>query len=142
MKYGTHQANSGQVLPGQSKTWTISKPASGAWFYHCSADTLNGIWEHIASGMYSGTVVHPLGEQPAKEFYMVFGQLFNTADKGLFNGTKGAVGSFSIVKINILNDQPDLMLTNGMAFKYVPINRPNSKDSAQRKCNSLQSEAR
>ena len=86
--------------------------------------------------------VHPLGEQPAKEFYMVFGQLFNTADKGLFNGTKGAVGSFSIVKINILNDQPDLMLTNGMAFKYVPINRPNSKDSAQRKCNSLQSEAR
>ena len=42
--------------------------------------------------------VHPLGEQPAKEFYMVFGQLFNTADKGLFKGTNGTVGSFDIAK--------------------------------------------
>jgi nitrite reductase (NO-forming) len=68
--------------------------------------------------MYGGTVVHPLGETPAKEFYMVFGQLFNTADKGLFKGTNGTVGSFDIAKF--ANDQPDLMLTNGMAFKYVP----------------------
>jgi nitrite reductase (NO-forming) len=118
MGYGTNEANSGPVQAGQSKTWTIHNPAPGAWFYHCSADALNGIWEHISNGMYGGTVVHPLGEQPAKEFYMVFGQLFNTADKGLFNGTKGAVGSFSIGKF--LADQPDLMLTNGMAFKYTP----------------------
>jgi len=118
MGYGTHQANSGAVAPGQSKTWTINNPAPGAWFYHCSADALNGIWEHISNGMYGGTVVHPTGEQPAKEFYMVFGQLFNTADKGLFKGTSGTVGSFDITKF--VNDQPDLILTNGMAHKYVP----------------------
>jgi nitrite reductase (NO-forming) len=118
MGYGTDQANSGPVQPGQSKTWTIHNPAPGAWYYHCSADALNGIWEHISNGMYGGTVVHPLGETPAKEFYMVFGQLFNTADKGLFKGTNGTVGSFDIAKF--VNDQPDLILTNGMAHKYVP----------------------
>jgi nitrite reductase (NO-forming) len=118
MGYGTNQANSGPLGPGQSKTWTINNPAPGAWFYHCSADALNGIWEHISNGMYGGTVVHPTGEQPAKEFYMVFGQLFNTADKGLFKGTNGTVGSFDIGKF--ANDQPDLILTNGMAHKYVP----------------------
>jgi nitrite reductase (NO-forming) len=118
MGYGASQANSGPVQPGKSFTWTINKPAPGAWFYHCSADALNGIWEHISNGMYGGTVVHPLGETPAKEFYMVFGQLFNTADQGLFNGTKGKVGSFDLKKF--IADQPDLMLTNGMAFKYTP----------------------
>ena len=118
MGYGTHQANSGPVQPGQSKTWMINNPAPGAWFYHCSADALMGIWEHIASGMYGGTVVHPTGEQPAKEFYMVFGQLFSTKDQGLFNGTKGATGSFDLKAF--ISDQPDLMLTNGMAHKYVP----------------------
>jgi nitrite reductase (NO-forming) len=118
MGYGTHQANSGPVQPGKSFTWTINNPAPGAWFYHCSADALMGIWEHIASGMYGGTVVHPLGETPAKEFYMVFGQLFSTKDQGLFNGTKGATGSFDLKAF--ISDQPDLMLTNGMAHKYVP----------------------
>jgi nitrite reductase (NO-forming) len=121
MGYGTNQANSGPLNPGQSKTWTINTPAPGAWFYHCSADALNGIWEHISNGMYGGTVVHPLVEQPAKEFYMVFGQLFNTADKGLFKGAGGAsapAGSFDITKF--ATDQPDLILTNGMAHKYVP----------------------
>jgi hypothetical protein len=71
--------------------------------------------------MYGGTAVHPLMEQPAKEFYMVFGQLFNTADKGLFKGAGGASaapGSFDITKF--ATDQPDLILTNGMAHKYVP----------------------
>ncbi|MFZ0893627.1 MAG: hypothetical protein WBE34_21020 [Candidatus Nitrosopolaris sp.] len=47
---------------------------------------------------------------------MVFGQLFNTSDKGLFKGTNGTIGSFDIAKL--ANDQPDLMLTIGMAFKY------------------------
>jgi nitrite reductase (NO-forming) len=118
MGYGANEANSGPVQPGQSKTWIIHNPAPGAWFYHCSADALNGIWEHISNGMYGGTVVHPTNETPAKEFYMVFGQLFNSADKGLFKGSGGAVGSFDIAKF--ANDQPDLMLTNGMAFKYTP----------------------
>ena len=66
--------------------------------------------------------VHPLSEQRAKEFYMVFGQLFtnNThpdAWDGLFVKAPG-VGLFSFAKF--LNDQPDLILTNGMAFKYLP----------------------
>ncbi|HEV2876011.1 MAG TPA: hypothetical protein VGW09_01920 [Nitrososphaeraceae archaeon] len=46
--------------------------------YHCGADGLNGVWEHIANGMYGAIVVHPQNERPAKEFYMTFSELYNT----------------------------------------------------------------
>jgi nitrite reductase (NO-forming) len=116
--FGATKANSGPVKAGESKTWSLQGVDAGVFFYHCSADALNGIWEHIASGMYGGIVVHPQNEQPAKEFYMVFGENYNSADKGLFIGTNGKTGSFNMTKF--VNDQPDLSLTNGMAFKYVP----------------------
>ena len=115
--FGADKANSGPVKPGESKTWTLQGVYSGAFFYHCSADALNGIWEHIANGMYGGIVVHPTNEQPAKEFYVAYGEIYNTQDKGLFKAVNGT-GSFDIAKF--VADQPDLELTNGMAFKYVP----------------------
>ena len=31
----------------------------GVLLYHCGADGLNGVWEHIANGMYGVIVVHP-----------------------------------------------------------------------------------
>ena len=116
--FGATKANSGPVKPGESKTWSLQGTYAGAFFYHCSADALNGIWEHIANGMYGGIIVHPQNEQPAKEFYVAFGENYNNADQGLFKGTNGKTGAFDIAKF--VNDQPDLVLTNGMAFKYVP----------------------
>ena len=115
--FGPDKANSGSVKPGESKTWTLKAVNPGVFFYHCSGDSLNGIWEHIANGMYGGIVVHPSNEEKAKEFYLVFGELYNSADKGVFVGTNGT-GSFDVAKL--LSDQPDLVLTNGMAHKYVP----------------------
>jgi nitrite reductase (NO-forming) len=115
--FGADKANSGPVKPGESKTWTLQGVYAGAFFYHCSADALNGIWEHIANGMYGGIIVHPTNEKPAKEFYVVYGDLYNTKDKGLFQAVNGT-GSFDIAKF--VSNQPDLILTNGMAFKYVP----------------------
>src|SRR5829696_9002578 len=106
------------VQPGQSVTWTWSPPYAGAFYYHCGADGLNGVWEHIANGMYGALVVHPQNEEPAKEFYLSFGENFNTADKGLFVGTGGKTGTFDLMKF--ASDHPDLILTNGMAHKYVP----------------------
>jgi nitrite reductase (NO-forming) len=115
--FGADKANSGPVKPGESKTWTLQGVYSGVFFYHCSADALNGIWEHIANGMYGGIVVHPTNEKPAKEFYVAFGEIYNTKDKGLFQAVNGT-GSFDIAKF--ATDQADLELTNGMAFKYAP----------------------
>ncbi len=115
--FGADKANSGPVKPGESKTWTLQGVYSGVFFYHCSADALNGIWEHIANGMYGGIVVHPTNEKPAKEFYVVFGEIYNTKDKGLFQAVNGT-GSFDIAKF--ATDQSDLELTNGMAFKFAP----------------------
>jgi nitrite reductase (NO-forming) len=115
--FGASKANSGPVKPGESKTWELQGVYPGAFFYHCSADALNGIWEHIANGMYGGIIVHPTNEKPAKEFYVVFGEIYNTKDQGLFKAVNGT-GSFDIAKF--ATDQSDLELTNGMAFKYVP----------------------
>ena len=76
--FGASKANSGSVNPGESKTWTLKGEFPGVFFYHCSGDGLNGIWEHIANGMYGGIVVHPSTEEKAKEFYMVFGEIYST----------------------------------------------------------------
>ena len=54
----------------------------------------------------------------AKEFYVTFSEIYNNADKGLFKGTNGSIGSFDLGKF--LEAKPDLILTNGMAYKYIP----------------------
>jgi nitrite reductase (NO-forming) len=68
--------------------------------------------------MYGGVVIHPHNEKPAKEFYVSFGEIYNSADQGPFAGSNGTTGSFDLVKL--WTDNPDLVLTNGMAHKYVP----------------------
>jgi nitrite reductase (NO-forming) len=117
---GPSNALSGNVAAGESKTWTLNANTAGAFLYHCGADGLFGVWEHIANGMYGGIVVHATKEKPAKEFYMVFGEIYNSEDTGLFAGdeTPETAGSFDLGKFAA--DQPDLVLTNGMAHKYVP----------------------
>lgn len=115
---GPSQVLSGNVAPGESKTWTLEANSAGAFLYHCGADGLNGVWEHIANGMYGGIVVHPQREAEAKEFYVVFGEIYNDADEGLFAGSGNKTGNFDIAKF--ASYQPDLILTNGMAHKYVP----------------------
>ena len=116
--YGPGKALSGSVKPGESKTWSLTGEFPGVFIYHCGADGLNGIWEHISNGMYGGIVVHPANEEKAKEFYLVFSELYNNADKGPFVGTNGTAGSFDIGKF--ISKNPDLVMTNGMAHKYVP----------------------
>lgn len=115
---GPSNVLSGNIMPGHAKSVVMTAENAGAWMYHCGADGLNGVWEHIANGMYGAVIVHPPKEDKAKEFYLSFGELFNSADKGVFVGTNGTVGSFDIGKF--ITDQPDLILTNGMAHKYVP----------------------
>jgi nitrite reductase (NO-forming) len=117
---GPSQVLSGNVAPGEEKTWTLEANTAGVFFYHCGADGLNGVWEHIANGMYGGIVVHAQKEKPAKEFYVVFGEIYNSEDEGLFAGdaTPDTPGSFDIAKFAY--GSPDLVMTNGMAHKYVP----------------------
>jgi nitrite reductase (NO-forming) len=117
--YGTNKANSGPVKPGETKTWYLQGEIPGFFFYHCSADALNGIWEHIANGMYGGMVVHPTTEEKAKEFYVNYGEIYGNNIPAILSGIKqNATASFDIGKF--LNSANDLELTNGMAFKYVP----------------------
>jgi nitrite reductase (NO-forming) len=115
---GPSKVLSGNIPPGESRHVAVYADNPGAFMYHCGADGLNGVWEHIANGMYGALIVHPQNEKPAKEFYLSFGELFNTADKGLFVGANGTTGTFDLTKF--ATQQPDLILTNGMAHKYAP----------------------
>src|ERR687890_2413290 len=109
---GPSQVLSGNVKPGESKTWTLHANTPGAFIYHCGADGLFGVWEHMANGMNGAIVVHPQNEKPAKEFYLTFGEIYtNVADSS-------KAGSFDLQKF--LNNNETLVLTNGMAHKYVP----------------------
>src|SRR5215210_4743535 len=105
------------VQPGESVTWRWTPTRAGAFYYHCGADGLNGVWEHIANGMYGGVVVHPQDERPAKEFYVVFGEIYTNNAQGLFTPANGT-GTLDLNKF--LAGNPDLIMTNGMAHKYVP----------------------
>ena len=116
---GPTQALSGSIQPGMNKTLEIKAETSGLFVYHCDGDNLNGIWDHIASGMYGGFIVHSKREQPAKEFFISFNEVYNTRDRGFFEGTNNTVGTFDMNKF--LNNDPDLILTNGMAYKYFPF---------------------
>lgn len=115
---GPSQVLSEAVAPGESKTWSFIAETPGAFMYHCDGDNLNGIWEHIATGMYGGIVVRSGEELPAKEFYVVFGELYNTSGDGPFGGAAEETGSFDLDKF--VANTPDLVLTNGMAYRYIP----------------------
>jgi nitrite reductase (NO-forming) len=115
---GPSDVLSGNIAPGETVSWTLTAHNPGAFMYHCGADALNGVWEHVANGMYGAVIIHPEDEEEAKEFYLSFGEIYNSADGGLFVGTNGTVGTFDLGKW--ATDQPDLILTNGMAHKYVP----------------------
>jgi nitrite reductase (NO-forming) len=116
---GPSQSLSGSIPPGTNKTIEIKAEYPGAFVYHCDGDNLNGIWDHIASGMYGGFIVHSKNEKPANEFFISFSEIYNDKDLGFFNGTNNTVGTFDMQKF--LNNTPDLILTNGMAFKYFPF---------------------
>ena len=110
-------ATGSNIQPGESVTWTWTPKRAGAFYYHCGADGLNGVWEHIANGMYGGVVVHPQNERPAKEFYVVFGEIYTNNVQGLFTPANGT-GTLDLNKF--LANNPDIIMTNGMAHKYVP----------------------
>lgn len=115
---GPNQALSGSIQPGMNKILEIKAETSGLFVYHCDGDNLNGIWDHIAGGMYGGFIVHSKNEEPAKEFFISFNEVYNNRDRGFFEGTNNTVGTFDMDKF--LNNDPDLILTNGMAYKYFP----------------------
>lgn len=108
---GNEQVNSGPVMPGGGKkVWTWKAVSAGGFLYHCAGDGLLGVWEHIANGMFGGVIVHPTNEKPAKEFYMVYGDMYYTG-----NDTEK---SFDMNAFMAGNN--NLEVTNGMAFKYAP----------------------
>lgn len=80
--FGPSQALSGVVGAGENKTWTMKVNYPGAFLYHCDGDNLNGMWEHIADGMYGGIVVRSPNEEEhnttAQEFYVAFSEVYDS----------------------------------------------------------------
>lgn len=123
--FGPSEALSGIVKSGENKTWTMRVNYPGAFLYHCDGDNLNGIWEHIADGMYGGMVVRGQSDVPAKEFFVTFSEVYDSnivpqfaSNQSTLEGNDQLPGSFDMSKF--IDKKPDLVLTNGMAFKYIP----------------------
>jgi nitrite reductase (NO-forming) len=109
---GPSQVLSGNIKPGETKSWTLQANTPGAFMYHCGADGLFGVWEHIANGMSGAILVHPQNEKPAKEFYLAFGEIYSDTEDA------SRAGTFDLQKF--LNNNATVVTTNGMAHKYVP----------------------
>lgn len=77
--------------------------------------------------MYGGIVVHPPNEEPSKELYVAFSEVYDTKAHAPFaanhssegDNNSHTAGSFDIEKF--IARKPDLIVTNGMAFRYVPF---------------------
>ncbi len=127
--FGPSHALSGVVRAEENKTWTMKVNYPGAFLYQCDGDNLNGMWEHIADGMYGGIVVRPPNEEPAREFHVAFSEVYDTnahppftenpfaANQSLEGNNSQSTGSFDIEKF--IARKPDVILTNGMAFRYI-----------------------
>ena len=109
---GPSQVLSGNIKPGETKSWTLQANTPGAFMYHCGADGLFGVWEHIANGMSGAILVHPQNEKPAKEFYLAIGEIYSDTEDA------SRAGTFDLQKF--LNNNATVVTTNGMAHKYVP----------------------
>src|ERR671914_660349 len=110
-------ATGSNIQPGESVTWTWTPKRAGAFYYHCGADGLNGVWEHIANGMYGGSVGRPEKERTAEGFYLSFCGKYSNNVQGVFMPANGT-GTLDLNKF--LAGNPDIVMTNGMAHKYVP----------------------
>jgi nitrite reductase (NO-forming) len=135
--FGPSHALSGVVSAGENTTWTMKVNYAGAFLYQCDGDNLNGMWEHIADGMYGGIVVRSPDEElnTAHEFYVAFSEIYDThADPPFTSASQSPVGGDNNITSNSNNNQtvtgsfdiqqfidrkPDLILTNGMAFRYI-----------------------
>ena len=136
--FGPSHALSGVVSAGENKTWTMKVNYPGVFLYHCDGDNLNGIWEHIADGMYGGIVVRSPEEErnAVHEFYVAFSEIYDTKahppfavnqspevvnnnNNNIGNNSSNQTGTGSFDIENFLARKPDVILTNGMAFKYI-----------------------
>jgi hypothetical protein len=102
--------------PGESKITAMRLEKPGIYLYYSLGDSLNGVWEQIANGLFGAIIVRPRPEITAK-FFIIFSELYSAAEKGPFIGAS-EVGSFDIVKF--LTEMLDLVLTNGVARRYMP----------------------
>lgn len=110
--YGPSNAVSGNIPAGGEMTFNLKADTPGVFMYHCTGDALFDIWGHIANGMSGGIVVHPHQEQKAKEFYMVFSEIYSNSTEAK------TTGYFDLTKFKA--DNPDVVLTNGVSHRYVP----------------------
>lgn len=112
---GDEHVNSGPIQQGHMKTWIWTAEDSGSFLYHCAANGLFNLWEHINNGMYGNIVVQPVGEDktPTVEYNVMFSDMY-TATTGVDNNHAFDLGAFVAGDNNI-------MVTNGEAFNYAPF---------------------
>jgi Family of unknown function (DUF6519)/Multicopper oxidase len=77
-------ASTGNIRPGEERGILLRCTTPGLFLYHGGGDGFNGIWEHVMNGMYGAIVVRDREQRPAKEFCVIFSELYSSEIKGLF----------------------------------------------------------
>ncbi len=98
------------VAPGGSKTFNFTANYPGVFMYHCGTPP---VLEHIGNGMYGAIVVSPstpLPPAPGGTYVLIESEFY--ISKGA-NGTM--VGNYT----KMLSANPDYVVFNGMANKYM-----------------------
>ncbi|MGB4499126.1 MAG: multicopper oxidase domain-containing protein [Methylococcaceae bacterium] len=94
------------INPGEEKMYEWTADYAGVWMYHCGS---NPALHHIASGMYGMVIVEPKGGLPKvdHEFALVQSEFH-------INHTNDFGANMS----HAMNDKPDYVVFNGVAFQY------------------------
>ncbi len=98
------------VAPGGSKSFNFTANYSGVFMYHCGTPP---VLEHIGNGMYGAIIVNPstpLPPAPGGSYVLIESEFY--ISKGA-NGTM--VGNYT----KMLTANPDYVVFNGMANKYM-----------------------
>lgn len=95
-----------QVEPGESASLRFKALNPGIYVYHCASPHIPS---HIANGMYGMILVEPEGGLPPvnREFYIVQGEFYT-------EGALGAKGFQDFSLSNLLDEEPEYFLMNGM----------------------------
>jgi len=116
---GDEHVNSGPIQQGHQKTWVWKSDQAGSFLYHCAANGLMNLWEHINNGMYGNIVVSPTGndDDAAVEYSVMFADMYTMeTDDG---GSEPANHEFDLGAF-VAGDN-NIMVTNGEAFNYAPF---------------------
>lgn len=108
------------IAPGESLVYRFTAEKAGVWMYHCGTAPTSA---HIAAGMFGAVVIEPEDLEPVDRSYLlvqsesyldVSGERLECCSGDL----PGPLAAREVDADRVLNENPDAVAFNGIAFQY------------------------